>query len=221
MKKLGIMALSGPVKGKTFELGNGLIFGRSSGDVILKDKQVSNPHAEIKIYKSGQAMLIDKGSKNGIEIEGEKKAKSVLSLKSRFSIGSSEFEVISIKTPEEISLDILKKYLPEFEDDEGRELRAFFKPLELKFLKGPQAGASRFLAYGPRSFGSESVDGPLFDAAALGDSFALLPAEGEILFETKHPEIIKLNGGAVSRKAVQSGDIISFGGAEIKISFVS
>ncbi len=221
MKKLSIMALSGPVKGKTFDLKNGLVFGRAAGDVMLQDLRVSSPHAEIKIYKSGQIMLIDRNSKNGIEVNGEKKAKSILSLKTRFSIGVSEFEVIAPKSPEEACLNILKKHLPEFEDEKQRELSAFFKPLELKFLKGPQAGVLRFLAYGPRFFGSESVDGPLFDAAAPGDSFALRPSEGGILFETKHPEIININGEAAPQKAVQSGDIVSFGGSEIKISFVS
>ena len=220
MEKIAIKALSGPVKGKIFELRDSLIFGRSEGDVILRDMRVSNPHAEVKIYKSGRIMIIDKDSKNGVEINGERKIKSVLDLNSTFFIGVSEFKVIQLLAPEKILAEAFKKYLPEIRDEET-ELSAFPQPLELQFLKGPQKGLKRFLAYGPRCFGSESVDGPLFDAEAPKDSFSLLPLEGEILFETDYPEIIKLNGESAAQKAVKTGDIISFGSSQIKISLVS
>ena len=219
MEKMAMRALSGPLKGKIFNLKNGMIFGRSAGDVILQDRRVSNPHAEIKIYRSGKVMIIDRDSKNGIEIDGEKKIKSVLEINSKILIGVSEFEVIKLMSPEEVWTAALKKYLPEIEDGDI-ELSPFFQPLELSFLKGPQMGMSRFLAYGPRVFGSESVDGPLFDACAPRDAFSFQPADGEILFETDYPELIKLNGESVSQKAVKNGDIISFGDTQIKISLV-
>ncbi|MCZ0932369.1 MAG: FHA domain-containing protein, partial [Oligoflexia bacterium] len=162
-----LQALTGPVRGKAFKVRNGLRIGRSSGDIILKDPSVSDLHAEIQIYSSGKIMIVDKDSKNKIFIGEKRVIKSILEEGSKFTIGSTEFELKFIKTPEEAWSQFLSLSAKSIKD-QPLALKNFFKSVEVKFLYGIQKGQSYYLSYGPRFFGRHSVDCPVFDRKSPG-----------------------------------------------------
>ncbi len=218
MGKTVIKAIKGPIKGKVYTLRDNMIFGRTKGDIVLGDHLVSDPHAKIEIYSSGKIMLIDKDSKNGIFVGGKPKVKVILEEGSKFSLGSSEFEVMFLKFPEEIWSEILKNSLSHIENDTSVCLSAFFKEVHLHFLKGYQQGETRVLTYGPRSFGSESPGGPLFDKNIPSKAFTLIPKEKGVLFQTSHPSIVHLNGKETSEEMIKDKDIISIDSLEIQVT---
>ena len=211
-----IQALTGPVKGKAFKLRHGLQIGRSSGDIILKDGLVSDLHAEIQIYSSGKIMIVDMESKNKILIDDKKVIKSVLEEGSKFTIGSTEFKVKFIKTPEEAWSQFLALSTKKTQN-QPLSLKAFSKNVEVKFLYGIQKGHSYHLSYGPRLFGRHSVDCPVFDKKSPAKSFTLIPKEQDIFFITKYPNIVQFNKQQVKKAKVNHGDQILIGDSLLEI----
>ncbi|MGI9548569.1 MAG: FHA domain-containing protein [Bdellovibrionales bacterium] len=219
MAKPILKIIKGSHKGKVYSLKNNMIIGRTTGDIVLKDHLISDPHAKIEIYSNDKIMLSDEDSKNGIFVDGEPKVKTVLEEGSKFSIGEHEFEVIFIKTPEETWREVLKNSLSLLkEDDAPIPLSSFSKELHLNFTKGYMQGNTWVLAYGPRSFGSESPDCPLFGESVPGEAFTFIPqGNKEILYETSYPHVVLINGKQLSEKIIEEGDVISLDSLEIKI----
>ena len=211
-----LQALSGPQKGKAFKLRHGLRIGRSSGDIILKDNLVSDLHAEIQIYSSGSIMIVDQESKNKIIVANKQVIKSVLEEGSRFTIGSTEFELKFIKTPEEAWSEFLDLSLKKIKN-QPMSLKSFSKNVEVKFLYGIQKGQSYHLSYGPRFFGRHSVDCPVFDKKSPGKCFTLIPKKEDIFFVTKYPEIVQFNKQPVKEAKVNNGDQILIGDSLLEI----
>ena len=211
-----LQALSGPVKGKAFKIKNGLRIGRSKGDVVLKDPLVSDPHAEIQIYSSGSIMLIDKDSKNQISIQGKKVVKSILEEGSKFTIGSTEFELKFVKTPEEVWSKFLALSTKDIQD-RPMSLKNFAKNVEVKFVYGIQKGQKYHLSYGPRMFGRHSVDCPVFDKKSPAKCFSLVPQGKDIYFVTKYPEIVQLNEEPIEKAKIKEQDKIFIGDSLLEI----
>ena len=217
MARYVLKALTGPVKGKIFLIKDGLKIGRSSGDIILKDKMVSNLHAEIRIYASGKIMIIDKDSKNKIIINKQATIKSILEKGSKFEIGQTEFELDFIKAPEEILSEFIKKKSKDIKD-QALSLKPFFQVIEVLFSSGLQKGERHCLYYGPRFFGSASVDFPLFEKQAPKKAFVFIPGEMETFFVTDHPEIVRFNGKKIQKSKISSGDKILIGNTILKLT---
>ena len=211
-----LQALTGPVQGKAFKVRNGLRIGRSSGDIVLKDSSVSDLHAEIQIYSSGQIMIVDKDSKNKIFIGKKRVVKSVLEEGSKFTIGSTEFQLKFIKTPEESWSQFLALSVKSIQN-QPLALKNFFKSVEVKFLYGIQKGQSYYLSYGPRFFGRHSVDCPVFDKKSPGKCFTLVPKEKEIFFITKYPNIVQLNKQKIEKAKINDGDKILVGDSLLEV----
>ena len=214
-----LQALTGPAKGKAFKLRNGLRIGRSSGDVILKDPLVSEQHAEIQIYSSGKIMIVDRDSRNKILIDKKRIIKSVLEEGSKFTIGSTEFELKFVKTPEEAWSQFLAHSVKKIKD-QPLSLKNFSQSVEVKFLYGIQKGQSYRLFYGPRFFGRHSVDCPIFDRKSPGKCFTLVPKGKDIFFITKHPHIVQLNKQNTEKAKISHGDKISIGDSLLEIKLV-
>ena len=211
-----LRALTGPVKGKAFKLRNGLRIGRSSGDIILKDSLVSDLHAEIQIYSSGAIMIVDQDSKNKILVDEKKVVKSVLEEGSRFTVGSTEFELKFVRTPEEIWSQFLVHIAKKIKN-QPLSLQSFSKDVEVKFLYGIQKGQSYYLSYGPRFFGRHSVDCPVFDKKSPEKCFTLVPHNQDIFFITKYPQIVQFNKQPIEKAKVNHGDKISIGDSLLEI----
>ncbi len=66
-----IMALSGPLKGKSIPIHGSMVFGRSSScDIQINDAHMSRRHAEINL-KGGVLRLVDLQSSNGTMVNGK------------------------------------------------------------------------------------------------------------------------------------------------------
>lgn len=216
MGKFIIQAVKGPIKGSTFELKNGLTFGRRTGDVILKDPSVSSIHAEIQIDKDKKIIIKDKNSKNKIFIEEEQVSKSILEKNSKFQIGDSEFVLRFIKSPDELWFQFIKNQTNQVEDA-PMSLEVFFKPVKVLFYTGLQKGREYRLDYGPRFFGRHSVDCPIFDKKSPEKAFALIPRERSILFKTSHPDQVRINRQNKERSQLKSGDEIFVGDTILRV----
>jgi hypothetical protein len=87
-----LIAVSGPLAGRTFPLIDGMLIGRSSAcQLQLPDRMVSRQHARLR-YSEGRWYIQDVGSHSGIEINGARIQASVLNNGDRIRIGSSDFE---------------------------------------------------------------------------------------------------------------------------------
>ncbi|RLT94511.1 FHA domain-containing protein [Ketobacter sp.] len=73
-----IMALSGPLKGKSIPIHGSMVFGRSSScDIQISDAHMSRRHAEINL-KQGVLRLVDLQSSNGTCVNGKTIGEQVL-----------------------------------------------------------------------------------------------------------------------------------------------
>ena len=216
MGKYIIQALKGPIKGKTFDLKNGLTFGRRTGDVILKDPSVSSLHAEIQVDKDGKIILRDKNSKNKIFVGEEQVEKLVLEKNTSFKIGDSEFILRFIKSPDELWFQFIKNQSAKVQDA-PMALKVFFKPVKILFYAGIQKGREYRLDYGPRFFGRRSVDCPLFDKKSPEKAFALIPGEDYILFKTSYPNQVRINDKKLEQSHLKNGDEIFIGDTVLRV----
>ena len=214
-----IRPLTGPLKGRKFIMTESLKLGRRQGDIVLNDPAASDPHAEIKLNSKGHPVLKDLNSKNGVFVNGKKQSKILLEKNSTFTIGRSEFQVSFLETPEEIWKEVLKDGLLRV-SDRPKNLSFFPCPLGIEFLSGPQKGARLTLTYGPRYFGSFSVDIPLLDSQAPPEAFVLSPVKWQTVFKTDFPETVQLNGRQIRQIAIKDNDFVVIGETEIKITFL-
>ena len=214
-----IQPIKGPLKGRKFLITGSLKLGRRKGDIVLNDPAASDPHAEITLNSKGHLLLKDLDSKNGVFVNGKKKAKILLKEKSKFAIGKSEFQISFLKTPEEIWMTILKDSVQRI-SDRPKDLSFFPCPLGVDFLSGPQKGSHFTLTYGPRYFGSSSVDVPLLDSKAPPQAFVLSPGKWQTIFKTDFSEIVQLNGKQTRQMAIKDNDSVIIGETEIKITFL-
>ncbi|MCD7888371.1 MAG: FHA domain-containing protein [Oscillospiraceae bacterium] len=99
---IGVMCISGSLKGRVYGLGNGLTFGRTSSSSVrfaANESGVSSNHC--KIYRQGDAiMLVDLGSSYGTYLEDGRQLQRnnpvPLGIGSRFYVGSrnNTFEIV-------------------------------------------------------------------------------------------------------------------------------
>ena len=217
MGRFILKALTGPVEGKVFPVKHNLRIGRSSGDIILKDRLVSDLHAEIQIYSSGKIMLFDKDSKNKIVMNNKKIVKSILETGTKFKIGETEFELAFVRTPEEIWSEFIQESAKNIKD-QPLSLKTFSRAVEIVFVSGLQKGQKYYAAYGPRFFGSHSVDFPIFEKKSPNKAFALVPNKQNILFITEHKDIVRLNDKKIREASIKNGDRILIENSILKIN---
>ena len=214
-----IRPLSGPLKGRKFLVTGSLKLGRRKGDIILNDPAASDPHAEIRLNSKGHLLLRDMDSKNGVFVKGKKRSKILLRENSKFTIGKSEFQILFLETPEKIWMAILKDSVSRV-SNRPKDLSFFPCPLGVDFLSGPQKGTHFSLTYGPRYFGSFSVDVPLLDPEAPPRAFVLSSVKWQTVFKTDFPETVQLNRQQTRQMAIKDNDSVFIGETEIKITFL-
>ena len=218
MKNYAVKALNGSLSGQVFSLKTKLLIGREFGDIVLKEPAVSEPHGEIKRHSDDRIMLQDLDSKNGIVIEGKRKVKTLLEEGMVFIIGKTHFQLIAVKSPEEIWLDFLNRKIEKVKD-KPKKLKAFFRPLKVNCIEGPQKGTKFLLTYGPRFFGSACVDVPLLDSKVPDRAFKLIPEEGKVLFHTEYPDLCFRENPNGKKDALRDGEVIVCGETRLSVSF--
>ncbi len=86
-----LRALSGPLRGATFEVGARVLIGRVPAcDILIVDTEVSREHAMI-VTDGGSPTLVDLGSRNGTFVNGERVERVPLRPGDTFTISGSEF----------------------------------------------------------------------------------------------------------------------------------
>lgn len=211
-----IRVLTGSLKGRIFSLKKTLLIGRKSGDIVLKEPSVSEPHAEIKKHSNSRIMLEDLDSKNGILVDGKIKVKILLEPNMIFTIGDTDLQLIIFKSPEELHLEFLNRNLKRLKD-KPKHLKAFVSPVKIHCIDGPQKGEIFLLSYGPRFFGSGCVDVPLLDSNIPEKAFQLIPRGRDILFHTEYPELFSKKD--TTKQPLRDGDIITCGDTKLRVSF--
>ncbi len=228
-------AMSGPYKGESFLVKEGYEIGRARGQVLLrKDPKVSSTHALVRRNKRKQLVLVDQKSANGIKVHGQKVRKVTLLNGMTFELGRTLFKVIfkegvdsrdeaAPEIPkEEHWISVLRSEVPALvsrREIPSSALKAFEPALELSFVQGIQADKKVYLGYGPREFGSDTLDVELEETTAPPIAFEIVPTNVGIEFRTKYPKIVLFNEAPIEAQMVKEGDSIRVGQTLIKIGF--
>ncbi len=227
---------NGPLLGDLFKIQEGVFLGRTSGDIIIPDQKMSNIHAQIALTEEGSFILMDKNSSNGIWANKVQVKSLALTPGITFRLGLTEFLVIEKNGPVKVSSRAKLRKAPRAEwietlsgqvgkliaqdNPKSGAISAFNSILELNFIAGPQADNLVTLGYGPRKFGSDSLDIELTDPLAPFHAFEIISDKGHPQLITNQSKEIRLNMKNVSSVFLNDGDIISFGDTQIRVSFL-
>lgn len=228
-------AMSGPYKGKRFLVKEGYKVGRSEGQVLLKkDPKVSSAHALVRRNKRGQLVLVDQKSANGIKVHGQKVRKVTLLNGMTFELGRTLFKVVykegdespaeapPEKPTEDAWIATLRTEVPEIisrREIPSSGLKPFEPAVELSFVQGIQTDKKVYLGFGPREFGSDTLDIELEETTAPPIAFEIVPTNVGIEFRTSYPKLVLFNEKSEESKMVKEGDSIRVGQTVIKIGF--
>lgn len=79
---------------KRIELRDGLLIGRKTGDLILRDPKVSSAHARVELRDNRDFWLVDQGSMNGIKCLGQRLRELFLEDRIEFTLGQTMLRVV-------------------------------------------------------------------------------------------------------------------------------
>jgi pSer/pThr/pTyr-binding forkhead associated (FHA) protein len=223
--------VEGPDAGVRLRVAPNLTLGRSKADIIIRDPKISGTHAQVQSDARGQLLLIDLDSANGLYINGLRVKKVAFLHGVIFSIGRTQFRVVQAegvdKSQEVERIDgwcsALRDSLINAECNNqtiSDKFLSFSPTIKLNFIEGIQAESEIILGYGPRKFGSDSLDIEILDKDAPKEAFEIHPQEGAAEFINKAPGHVYINEKSISNKIIQEGDLISFGSTLIKISYL-
>lgn len=213
------------------------MIGRSEGDLVVSDDlRLSSRHAYVERSDDGMWYLVDNNSKNGLRIDNTMMTRIPLDVGVKILVGTYTYEVTD-ELPlnnvnheaagksgkgrhwRDIIVDFISFNLPNVKD-EGRAIAPLHPSVVLDFVRGVQAETRWILSYGPRQVGSRSLDFPIFEPGAPSVCFEIMPTPDGITFRTNHPDIVKLNGKAVSTEILHIADVIKIQGTEIEVDFI-
>lgn len=226
-----IEVLDGPESGSRFQASENTTLGRTNADIVIQDSKISGTHARIQADSKGRLTLVDLDSINGIYVNGQRVKKVSLLQGVIFTIGRTQFRVVLIEekqAKEEVGVirgwrDILQRSLLNiisYDKPSNIKIEGFTPPIRLKFITGIQTDEEVILGYGPRKFGSSSLDIELLDQEAPMAAFELHPGPGMVEFINKAPGKVKLNQKSISKQMLQDDDLISVGATTIKITYL-
>lgn len=220
----------GPHKGEVFKATEGTEIGRARGEITLsKDPKISSLHARVMKNSQGRLYLVDQDSANGIKYQGRRVRKLLLEPYVEFSLGRSTFKVLlEAKVPKgppeekkESWMDILKREMTSMMPtlSMSASFGVFETPVELTFAEGVQAETRMTLAYGPRDFGSDTLDIELEENVAPPVAFTIRPMSGGAMFSTEYPKLVTINGHGERERFLSHGDMIRLGQTLIHVGF--
>ncbi|MCE3010688.1 MAG: FHA domain-containing protein [Proteobacteria bacterium] len=213
--------ISGPVPLGRFKVKAGYRLGRSTGEILLPDSKISALHAQIETDQNGQYFLVDRGSSNGIKVDGKKVDRLRLLQGIIFQVGKTLLRVVLETEPEDEEetrprvqtwKDSLFEELPRLKKSNlpaDGLIQPFRRRVFLEFTAGPQAPKSLAIGYGPRIFGRDSLDFELIEPLAEDASFRIAAVNGNPVLQPLQPGVL-ING-------VEGGDIELRHGDEIRL----
>ncbi|MCH2535622.1 MAG: hypothetical protein MK008_14360, partial [Bdellovibrionales bacterium] len=119
--------------------------------------------------------------------------------------------------------EVIKNFVEDHQEvlkNKNKSVQAFEKLVQVKILRGIQAGKSWTLGYGPRFAGKTSLDMQIFDQAAMDICFELVPTDKGCMFKTNHPNKVLLDGKKQKSKVLEGGEIITIGITELEVGFI-
>lgn len=100
--------------GRMFKLQSGMTIGRAIGsDLLLDEDGVSRRHAKLKVLSTGQVLIEDLGSSNGIYFGEERVERRVLSDGDRIRIGDVVLALLLLDAPNEAAQASLEAFDPD------------------------------------------------------------------------------------------------------------
>ena len=231
---LGLEITEGPSAGKIFPIKAGYRLGRSRGEIIVKtDPRISSLHAIVEVDNRGALYLLDKESANGLLINEVRVKKVRLMLGVKFVAGRTSFKVVEFKgaveedfpppTDERTWPDIFKEDFPKLQINPSSasvNIVPFAPLIRMLFVEGPQIDQEYLVGFGPRHFGSDTLDFEIFDPVCPPVGFTLIPTENGPQFETSYPKLVRYNNGHKDKVIVQQGDRIQLGQTVIELGFI-
>ncbi len=228
-----------------FKIVDGLIIGRSEGEVQLPDPMVSTRHAAVKYSKKEGWHILDLGSRNGIISDGRRLRHLQIKHGVKFMIGKASFKIIDIEdttarpieatasmVDDELSLiketeagwkeslSRLTRGVEQAIKDSPKNLSPFKPMVNLKFVRGLQYPSDWTIGYGPREFGRGTPEFHLFEPECPEKGFSLAPSTNGVVFESFDTEKVLLNGKATKSDIIKAGDEIDVLGTKIVITFI-
>lgn len=218
---------------KEVVLKDGLVIGRSKGDIIIPDEKISSTHAIVKSNDAGHFFLKDMSSTNGILIGDEKVFETFLIPGVRFKIGNTFIQVEEVSVSEEEAQSIKESnpisFLKDISfsdiDNLDNKVDAFDRPIELRFVRGPLNKISWKLYWGPARIGTHLGPYTLLDPSLENnlDLFEISKtSQNKSLFLKSMTDVeIKVNGNFVVKKSlIEDGDFVELAESAFYINFV-
>lgn len=240
--------IEGANLGQKFRVFPGSRIGRTEGDILINDVKVSGLHAQVDKDQSGELVLVDKKSSNGLKLGGVKVPKVHLLPGVIFQAGRTFFRVNRIEadkgngpraqadelTPagdqplEDAQLDWRKHlefWVPQMATENppeaGQHIFLIDPALKLTIVGGPELDREIVLGYGPRQAGSDVLDIELREESVPPLAFELLMDPEGVRFLTEYPQLVRLNDLSVSSKVLKTGDHIRIGKTLIHVGFLT
>jgi pSer/pThr/pTyr-binding forkhead associated (FHA) protein len=217
---LTLQILTGHRNGETLHLEKTTTLGREA-EISFNDAKMSKIHAILEFDPTIGWVLRDSGSKNGVHVNDLKTEQHLLGTGDIIDIGTTQIRVATVSASwkpllNQLLLDVLDR-----SKNEPINLVPFRSFPTLCIVQGQQAGEKYLFEYGPRAVGGNSYDVILFEPHCPDIAFVISPSTQGALFETKYPQIVKMNGAAEHKKILKDSDQISIHNTVIDIHFVN
>lgn len=210
--------------GTLVPLFEGLLIGRSRGHWIVEDNRISSTHAEIQSNNQGHLLLVDKGSRNGIKVQGRNISKLLLFPGLILQIGDTLVEVQHIddqvlhQSNQDETQGLVSQAMENFSKiDISEHVRDYVKPqffpnpVHLEVIQGLQLNQQWILDYGPFRFGSGSIGGLLVGQNMPELVFEVfLGSRGPMIRPLTAERVLKLNSiPLISESILENKDILT------------
>lgn len=211
--------------GSQIALYEGLLIGRSRAHWIIEDNRVSSTHAEIQSNNQGHLLLVDKGSRNGIKVQGRNISKLLLFPGLILQIGDTLVEVLHVDdqvlkagSEENTTQELLKQARSVVKDIQfGESIDDYVKPqffeksIHLEVIQGLQLNQQWILDYGPFRFGAGSIGGLLVGKNMPELVFEIfLGSRGPMIRPLTEDRILKLNSiPLISDSILENQDVLT------------
>ena len=217
---LTLQILTGHRNGETLHLDKTTSLGREA-EITFNDPKMSKVHAILEFDPAIGWVLRDSGSKNGVRVNDFKTEQHLLGNGDIIDIGTTQMRVASVSASWKPLLNQLLLETLDRSKNTPLKLVPFRSYPTLTIVQGQQAGEKHLFEYGPRSLGGNSNDIILFEPKCPDIAFVISPNSLGALFETKYPQIVKINGAAEQKKVLKNSDQISIHNTVIDIHFVN
>lgn len=220
--RLYLEVIEGPQIGQKFSLEKRATLGRQGTDIEISDPRLSSHHVTFEFQEAHGWVLSDNQSRNGVWINGHKELRAILKDGDLLQLGGVQLlcrlvEAQSVQLSNEFQA--WAQSLVKSVKNSDCHLIEIEPELRLRVQKGIQYDQVWEIFWGPRMAGRSSLDIPLVDDLAPAEAFVIRVHGRKPYFYTSSPGIVKINRQSQESKALDHGDVISFGDTEIVVEF--